>query len=59
MDKVEDGDAQNQNAHKFSMRTDVAPMLERTIGKQIKAFACINLQFAIVKNGIYTVVRVY
>ena len=29
-------------------------MLERTIGKQIKAFACINLQFAIVKNGIYS-----
>ena len=36
------------------MRTDVAPMLERTIGKQIKASACNNLQFAIVKNGIYS-----
>ena len=52
-DKVEDGDAQNQNAHRFSMRTDVAPMLERTIGKQIKAFACNNRHFAIAKNGIY------
>ena len=36
------------------MRTDVAPMLERTIGKQIKAFACNNLQFTIVKIGIYS-----
>ena len=35
-----------------SMRTYVAPMLKRIIGKRIKAFACNNRHFAIVKNGI-------
>ena len=35
------------------MRTYVAPMLERLIGKHIKAFACNNRHFAILKNGIY------